>query len=46
MTSAFPGGAEVIDGNGRFLIPGLADMHVHLEHSRIRTSSGSFLLTE
>lgn len=27
-----PPGAEVIDGNGRFLIPGLADMHVHLEH--------------
>ncbi|MBW3670116.1 MAG: amidohydrolase family protein [Acidobacteria bacterium] len=27
-----PRGAEVIDGKGRFLIPGLADMHVHLEH--------------
>lgn len=26
-----PGGALVIDGRGRFLIPGLTDMHVHLE---------------
>ena len=25
-----PEGAEVIDGRGRFLIPGLADMHVHV----------------
>src|SRR5215471_18221646 len=25
-----PGGAGVVDGAGKFLIPGLADMHVHL----------------
>jgi imidazolonepropionase-like amidohydrolase len=25
-----PKGAEVVDGRGKFLIPGLADMHVHL----------------
>lgn len=25
-----PEGAEVIDGSGRFLIPGLADMHIHV----------------
>lgn len=25
-----PRGAKVIDGSGKFLIPGLADMHVHL----------------
>jgi imidazolonepropionase-like amidohydrolase len=25
-----PGGARVIDGRGKFLIPGLADMHAHL----------------
>jgi len=25
-----PAGAETIDGRGKFLIPGLADMHVHL----------------
>ena len=25
-----PAGAEVIDGRGKFVIPGLADMHNHL----------------
>jgi imidazolonepropionase-like amidohydrolase len=29
---AVPPGARVIDGRGRYLIPGLADMHVHLEY--------------
>ena len=29
-TIAVPGGARVIDGRGKFLIPGLWDMHVHL----------------
>lgn len=28
-TVALPGGAQVIDGRGRFLIPGLWDAHVH-----------------
>jgi imidazolonepropionase-like amidohydrolase len=27
-----PAGARRIDGRGRFLIPGLADMHVHIDH--------------
>jgi len=27
-----PENARVIDGTGRFLMPGLVDMHVHLEH--------------
>src|SRR5262245_8026607 len=27
---AIPPGARRIDGHGKFLIPGLADMHVHL----------------
>lgn len=27
-----PEGARRIDGTGRFLIPGLADMHVHVDH--------------
>jgi imidazolonepropionase-like amidohydrolase len=29
-TSRPPAGAMVIDGTGRFLVPGLTDMHVHL----------------
>lgn len=28
---AIPGGARVIDGRGKFLIPGLWDMHVHTD---------------
>ena len=31
-----PGGAERIDGAGRFLIPGLMDMHIHLSGGRGR----------
>ena len=27
---SIPSGGEVIDGDGRYLMPGLADMHVHL----------------
>ncbi|MES3035621.1 MAG: amidohydrolase family protein [Gemmatimonadota bacterium] len=27
---AVPAGADVVDGTGRFLMPGMADMHVHL----------------
>ena len=29
-TTAVPDGARIIDGRGKFLIPGLWDMHVHL----------------
>jgi imidazolonepropionase-like amidohydrolase len=29
-----PAGAQVVDGRGRFLIPGLWDMHVHLSYAR------------
>lgn len=29
---AAPGGARVIDGRGKYLIPGLADMHTHVAH--------------
>lgn len=32
--SELPEDAEVIDGTGRFLMPGLADMHVHLNDPR------------
>jgi imidazolonepropionase-like amidohydrolase len=46
-TSATPGppGAQVIDARGRFLIPGLADMHVHVQgpdrqHSALFLAAG------
>lgn len=29
-----PAGAQVVDGRGQFLIPGLWDMHVHLSYAR------------
>jgi imidazolonepropionase-like amidohydrolase len=31
-----PADATVIDGTGRFLVPGLADMHVHMERADAR----------
>jgi hypothetical protein len=30
-STPIPGGATMIEGHGRYLMPGLADMHVHLE---------------
>ena len=30
---AVPPGAVVIDGTGKYLVPGLADMHVHLSYN-------------
>jgi hypothetical protein len=27
-----PAGAQIVDGRGRYLLPGLSDMHVHLEY--------------
>ena len=40
---ALPAGATVIDGHGKYLIPGLADMHVHLfaDNPAIHDSSGA-----
>ena len=34
---SIPDGAEVIDGTGKFVIPGLIDAHVHLVHLADRT---------
>jgi imidazolonepropionase-like amidohydrolase len=34
---AIPQGAQVVDGQGKFLIPGLIDAHVHLVHLSGRT---------
>lgn len=31
-STPFPRGARVIDGSGRWLIPGLADMHTHVDN--------------
>lgn len=31
-TTPIPAGATVIDARGKWLLPGVADMHVHLEH--------------
>ena len=34
-TNALPAGATVIDGRGRFLMPALIDMHVHLRRAEL-----------
>lgn len=34
-SATVPRGARVIDGHGRFLMPGLWDMHVHLSYARV-----------
>jgi len=31
---AIPSGARIVDGTGKFLLPGLIDMHVHLSKNR------------
>ncbi|MGQ0643157.1 MAG: amidohydrolase family protein [Gemmatimonadaceae bacterium] len=42
-TIAVPRGARVIDGRGKYLIPGLADMHVHLlsDGEEVHDSAGA-----
>jgi imidazolonepropionase-like amidohydrolase len=39
-----PGGTRVIDASGKFLIPGLADMHVHLTGAGEPIGSREFIL--
>jgi len=41
---AIPSGAQVIDATGKFLIPGLADMHVHLTGAGEPSGSREFIL--
>jgi imidazolonepropionase-like amidohydrolase len=41
---AIPGDAEVLDGTGKFLIPGLADMHVHLTGASEPGGSREFII--
>jgi imidazolonepropionase-like amidohydrolase len=43
-STAVPGNAKVIDGTGKFLIPGLADMHTHLTGAGEPTGSREFIL--
>ena len=43
-TTAIPRGAHVVDGAGKFLIPGLADMHVHLTGAGEPKGSREFIL--
>lgn len=39
-----PSGAQIIDATGKFLIPGLADMHVHLTGAGEPSGSREFIL--
>ncbi len=41
---ATPSGARILDGSGRFLIPGFADMHVHLTGAGEPDGSSKFIL--
>jgi imidazolonepropionase-like amidohydrolase len=43
-TLEIPTGARVIDATGKFLIPGLADMHIHLMGAGEPTGSREFIL--
>jgi imidazolonepropionase-like amidohydrolase len=40
---ALPAGARIVEGAGRYLLPGLADMHVHLEYFDAPAILGLFL---
>ncbi len=42
--TAIPRGARILDATGKFLIPGLADMHVHLTGAGEPTGSRNFML--
>jgi len=43
-SAAIPSKAKVIDGAGKFLIPGLADMHVHLTGAGEPNGSREFII--
>ncbi len=43
MSFGVPAGADVVEGCGRTLLPGLIDCHVHAEHGRPRPQSGTGL---
>jgi len=43
VSTAIPRGAKTIDGSGKFLIPGLADMHLHLTGAGEPSGSREFI---
>jgi imidazolonepropionase-like amidohydrolase len=43
-STAIPRGAQILNATGKFLIPGLADMHVHLTGAGEPTGSREFIL--
>jgi imidazolonepropionase-like amidohydrolase len=44
VSTAIPRGAKIIAGSGKFLIPGLADMHIHLTGAGEPSGSREFLI--
>ena len=43
-STPIPNGAKIVDGSGKFLIPGLADMHIHLTGAGEPTGSREFII--
>jgi len=43
-STEIPRGARIVDGSGKFLIPGLADMHLHLTGAGEPTGSREFII--
>src|SRR5260370_29512831 len=43
-TVAIPRGAQILDARGKFLIPGLVDMHIHLTAAGEPDGSRQFML--
>ncbi len=43
-TVAIPRGAQILDARGKFLIPGLVDMHIHLTAAGEPEGSRKFML--
>jgi len=43
-TVAIPGGAQILDAHGKFLMPGLVDMHIHLTAASEPDGSRKFMI--
>ena len=43
-STAIPRGAEIVDATGKFVVPGLADMHVHLTGAGEPSGSREFII--